>query len=233
MLDRWVTFLAKKPLFYPYLKDWQAMIAQGGTEDQAKFLGDSFQQRIADIELENAAIEKENDKIKAKAGVITEHPKDAKPSDFDTYDEFCPGCTLELKVMSTEKANFYEDLFIRQLGTGVFEERGMPGLFSFRGWDLAVSDRPSRHTFLHCRKKAATSRRSARSIRSCMAWLTSHRRSTLRLICAAIRMRMAMSYLVLFRPCLDLPARSLTRKAAEGFNLPTILLQVRWPAASS
>ena len=73
---------------------------------------------------------KENDKIKAKAGVITDHrEKDAKPSDFDTYDEFCPGCTLELKVMSTEKANFYEDLFIRQLGTGVFDERGMPGLF--------------------------------------------------------------------------------------------------------
>ena len=153
MLDRWVAFLAKKPLFYPYLKDWQAMIAQGGTEDQARFLGDSFQQRILDLEIENAAIEKENDKIKAKAGVLTEHPKDAKPSDFDTYDEFCPGCTLELKVMATEKANFYEDLFIRQLGTGVFEERGLPGLFSFRGWDLVRRLGPAEQAYLSALQK--------------------------------------------------------------------------------
>ena len=148
MLNRWVAFLAKKPLFYPYLKEWQAMIAQGGTEDQAKFLGDSFQQRIADLILENKAIEEENDKIKAKAGVLTEHPKDAKPSDFDTYDEFCPGCTLELKVMSTEKANLYMDLFIRQLGTGIFEERGLPGLFAYRGWDLVRRLGPAEQAYL-------------------------------------------------------------------------------------
>jgi mono/diheme cytochrome c family protein len=139
LLDRWVAFLAKKPLFYPYLKDWQAMIAQGGTEDQARFLGESFQQRILDLELEEKKIEDENDKIKARAGVPTEREKDVKPSDFDTYDQFCPGCTLELKVMDPEKANLYVDLFVRNIstdagpGTG---ERGQPGLFLFRGWDL-------------------------------------------------------------------------------------------------
>jgi mono/diheme cytochrome c family protein len=153
MLDRWVAFLAKKPLYYPDLKEWQAMIAQGGTEDQARFLGDSFQQRILDLELEEKAIEKENDKIKAKAGVLTEHPKDAKPSDFDTYDEFCPGCTLELKVMATPKANLYEDLFLRQLGTGVFEERGLPGLFAFRGWDLVRRLGPAEQAYLSALQK--------------------------------------------------------------------------------
>lgn len=136
MLDRWVSFLAKKPLFYPYLKDWQAMIAEGGTEDQAKYLADSFQKQVIDLEIEEKAIEDENDKIKAKAGVPTEREKDVKPNEFDTYDQFCPGCTLELKVMSTEKANLYEDMFLRQLGTGMFDERGLPGLFVFRGWDL-------------------------------------------------------------------------------------------------
>jgi hypothetical protein len=136
VLDRWVAFLAKKPLFYPYLKEWQAMIAEGGTEDQAKFLADSFQKRVVDLEIEEKAIEDENDKIKAKAGVPTEREKDVKPNEFDTYDQFCPGCTLELKVMSTEKANLFEDLFLRQLGTGIFDERGLPGLFVFRGWDL-------------------------------------------------------------------------------------------------
>jgi mono/diheme cytochrome c family protein len=153
MLDRWVAFLAKKPLYYPYLKEWQAMIAQGGTEDQARFLGDSFQQRILDLELEEKAIEAENDKIKAKAGVPTEREKDVKPSDFDTYDQFCPGCTLELKVMTTPKANLYEDLFLRQLGTGVFEERGLPGLFAFRGWDLVRRLGPAEQAYLSALQK--------------------------------------------------------------------------------
>ncbi len=148
MLDRWVKFLAKKPTYYPYLIEWQAMIAQGGTEDQAKYLADAFQQRIVDLELENKKIEDENDKIKAKAGVLTEHPKDAKPTDFDTYDEFCPGCTLELKVLTPEKANLYEDLFLRQLGTGIFEERGLPGLFIFRGWDLVRRLGPVQQAYL-------------------------------------------------------------------------------------
>ena len=148
MLDRWVNFLAKKPLFYPYLKDWQAMIAQGGTEDQAKFLAASFQHRIDDLEIENKAIDDENEKIKAKAGVPTEREKDVKPNEFDTYDQFCPGCTLELKVLPTEKANFYADLFIRQLGTGVFEERGQPGLFAFRGWDLVRRLGPAQQAYL-------------------------------------------------------------------------------------
>ncbi len=148
MLDRWVAFLAKKPLFYPYLKEWQAMIAEGGTEDQAKYLADSFQRRVTDLEIEEKAIEDENDKIKAKAGVPTEREKDVKPNEFDTYDQFCPGCTLELKVMSTEKANLYEDMFLRQLGTGVFEERGLPGLFVFRGWDLERRLGPAEQAYM-------------------------------------------------------------------------------------
>ncbi len=148
MLDRWVAFLAKKPLFYPYLKEWQAMIAEGGTEDQAKYLADSFQKRVIDLEIEEKAIEDENDKIKAKAGVPTEREKDVKPNQFDTYDEFCPGCTLELKVMSTEKANLYEDLFLRQLGTGIFDERGLPGLFVFRGWELQRRLGPAEQAYL-------------------------------------------------------------------------------------
>ena len=33
LLDRWVKFLDRKQSYYPYLHDWQMMIAQGGTED--------------------------------------------------------------------------------------------------------------------------------------------------------------------------------------------------------
>jgi mono/diheme cytochrome c family protein len=149
-LDRWVKFLAKKPAYYPYLIDWQRMIAQGGTEDQAKYLADSFQHRIFDLEIENAKITEQNDKIKAKADVPTERAKDVKPNEFDTYDQFCPGCTLELKVMSPEKANLFTDLFIRDL-TGGDEFGGVnidPGLFVFRGWELTRRLGPAQQAYL-------------------------------------------------------------------------------------
>ncbi len=133
-LERWVKFLGKKQTFYPNLHDWQMMIAQGGTEDQAKYLGDVFQDTVLDLETEEAKIDEENDKIKAKAGVPVRRKKEAKPNEFDTYDEFCPGCTLELKVMTPERANLYSDLFVRSLGSD--EGRGDPGLFAYRGWAL-------------------------------------------------------------------------------------------------
>jgi mono/diheme cytochrome c family protein len=150
LLDRWVKFLAKKPLYYPYLTEWQRMIAQGGTEDQAKYLAASFQQRILDLEIENAKINEENEKIKAKAGVPTERAKDVKPNDFDTYDQFCPGCTLELKVLPPEKANLYTDLFVRDLTAGdEFSGVGIePSLFVFQGWELTRRLGPAQQAYL-------------------------------------------------------------------------------------
>ena len=137
-LDRWVKFLSRKQTYYPYLHDWQMMVAAGGSEDQAKYLGDQFQELIFDIEIEQKAIEEENEKIKVKSDVPVRRKKDAKPNEFDTYDEFCPGCTLELKVMTPERANLYTDLFIRPLSSGEEDApgRGEPALFSYRGWAL-------------------------------------------------------------------------------------------------
>jgi len=148
LLDRWVKFLAKKQSYYPYLHDWQMMIAQGGAEDQAKALADSFQQRIFDLELEEKQLDEDNEKIKAKADVPTRRKKDAKPNEFDTYDEFCPGCTLELKVMTPEKANLYTDLFVRAL-TSDSEGRGDPALFTFRGWELTRRLGPAEQQYLN------------------------------------------------------------------------------------
>jgi mono/diheme cytochrome c family protein len=150
MLDRWVKFLAKKPLYYPYLKDWQLMVAEGGTEEQAKYLGESFQKTVLDLETKEKAIEEENEKIKSKAGVPTTRVKDAKPNQFDTYDEFCPGCTLELKVLPVEEANLYTDLFVRALGSDddISGRRGDPALFKFSGWELTRRLGPVEQAYL-------------------------------------------------------------------------------------
>jgi hypothetical protein len=43
LFDRWLAFLDKRPVFYPFLKEWQAMIARGGTAKEAARIAGEFQ----------------------------------------------------------------------------------------------------------------------------------------------------------------------------------------------
>jgi mono/diheme cytochrome c family protein len=135
MLERWVSYLKTPKKQYPFLKDWQAMVASGGSEDEAKALGDSFQELVISVMLDARKIKKENDIIKAKGDVPEPLDRDAKPNEFETDDQFCPGCLLELKTLPTEKATLWVDLFLRLSESGD-DERAKPGLFVFRGWSL-------------------------------------------------------------------------------------------------
>ncbi len=135
MLERWVNYLKTPKKQYPFLKDWQAMIATGGSEDQAKALADSYQNLVLGIMADAKKIKKENDIIKAKGDVPERLERDARPNEFETDDQFCPGCNLELKTLPTEKANLWVDLFLRSLESAD-DERAKPGLFVFRGWGL-------------------------------------------------------------------------------------------------
>jgi mono/diheme cytochrome c family protein len=135
MLERWVKFLAQPPKFYPYLKDWQAMIAAGGQEeDEAKALADAFQKLVLQVEIAQKGIKEQNDVIKAKADVKKRSKRDALPNEFETDDQFCPGCNLELKTLPTEQASLWVDLFMRALNSD--QEKPEPGLFVFRKWAL-------------------------------------------------------------------------------------------------
>src|ERR1700730_604026 len=135
MLDRWVKFLAQPPKFYPFLKDWQAMIAAGGKEeDEAKALGDAFEKLVLQVEIAQKAIKEQNEVIKAKADVKKHSRRDALPNEFETDDQFCPGCNLELKTLPTEQASLWVDLFMHSLNSD--EEKPEPGLFVFGDWAL-------------------------------------------------------------------------------------------------
>jgi len=135
LLDRWVKFLAQPPKFYPFLKDWQAMIAAGGKEeDEAKALADAFQKLVLQVEIAQRGIKEQNEVIKAKADVKKRSRRDALPNEFETDDQFCPGCNLELKTLPTGQASLWVDLFMRSLNSD--EEKPEPGLFVFRDWAL-------------------------------------------------------------------------------------------------
>src|SRR4029077_14231321 len=131
MLGLWVKFLAQPPKFYPYLKDWQAMITAGGKEeDEAKALADAFQDLVLRVDTAQKAIKEQNDVIKAKADVKKRSRRDALPNEFETDDQFCPGCSLELKTLPTEKASLWVDMFLYAMDSAE-GQRPLPGLLVF------------------------------------------------------------------------------------------------------
>ncbi len=141
LLDRWVKFLAKPPKFYPYLKDWQAMIARGGTPEEAKKLAGAFQQKLTSVMFAKSELREENEIIAAKSFTGTTKPKRAnKPNEFITNDDFCPGCSLQLKTLPLDDMNLWTDVFQRELSnddeTVQFNVHSKPGLLAFRGWSL-------------------------------------------------------------------------------------------------
>ena len=80
-------------------------------------------------------LKEENDIIKAKADVRKKPRRDAYPNEFETNDQFCPGCDLELKTMPIEPTNLYLDLFMVDLDSES-DQKPEPGLLSLHGWDL-------------------------------------------------------------------------------------------------
>src|SRR5260370_33143981 len=91
MLERWVKFLAQPPKFYPFLKDWQALIAAGGKEeDEAKALAEAFQRLVPRIEIAQRGVNEKHEGIEAKADLKKRSRRDALRNELETADRFCP-----------------------------------------------------------------------------------------------------------------------------------------------
>jgi len=139
LFDRWLRFLERKPTYYPFLTDWQAMIARGGTEKEADSLATAFQDLVVSVLLEQREIKKENDIITARALPSSKPKKPAnKPNEFKTNDDFCPGCGLELRSATKDRTALYRDVFVVDLESdgNVPPPLREPGLLRFRGWGL-------------------------------------------------------------------------------------------------
>jgi cytochrome c553 len=138
LFDRWLQFLAKRPVFYPFLKDWQALIARGGTAKEAATLADAFQTLLIGVVLEQREVKKENDNIKARALPSSKPREPANlPNEFKTNDDFCPGCGLELRSMSTERTALWGDVYRDNLDPDDAPGKTpRPGLLRFTGWGL-------------------------------------------------------------------------------------------------
>jgi hypothetical protein len=156
MFDRWVRFLAKPPTYYPFLKNWQAMMARGGSEEEAKTQAAELQALFLEVFFQHKAIKAENDIIRAKAAKGTQAKRAPRfPDEFLTNDDFCPGCDLNLKAFPTERALLHADLFEvdqNEEVTHIDDTTHKPGLFLFRDWGLIRRLPAERQQFLELLK---------------------------------------------------------------------------------
>jgi mono/diheme cytochrome c family protein len=151
VLERWVEYLPMNHA-YPYLNDWKAMVASpDSNEDQASVLADAFQKLVLRVRAKDAEIEEQNDVIRAKNDVPKHHLRDAKPSEFETFDQFCPGCELELKALPTNEAKLYQELFVTQSGDE--EEKFKPGVMYFSDWSLTRRLGPQWQSYIEAQQK--------------------------------------------------------------------------------
>jgi mono/diheme cytochrome c family protein/cytochrome c553 len=150
LFDRWLAFLDKRPVFYPFLKDWQAMIARGGTAKEAGTLAGDFQKLLLGLVIEQREVKKENDIIRARA-LPSSKPKDPAnlPNEFKTNDDFCPGCGLELRSMTVERTALYNDVFRFNLDPDDAPGKPpRPALLQFTGWALEQRLDPARRELI-------------------------------------------------------------------------------------
>ncbi len=135
-LERWIYFLAKEPRHYPYLVDWQEMIAtDGGTEERAQELADEFQRLVLEIVAEREKLEERNRKIIAKGTSLEEVKSTPMPNGFESFfDEH----QLELETLDRERFNLFYDVFIYDLDNQLDTFFPRPALLRFnnRSWGL-------------------------------------------------------------------------------------------------
>ena len=135
-LERWVKFLEKPPLNYPYLVEWQSMIRHGGSLEAAECIAGSFQETLLAIAHEFQENDERNEKIGIKAWPLDDKPPIPMPNEFKTsFEKY----HIEKEPMKRERVNLYVDAFRSDLEAGQNDgdtRKRRPGLFRFNDWGL-------------------------------------------------------------------------------------------------
>ena len=147
LLDRWTKYMARTTDKYKYKEAWQAMMKKKPpiNPQEAKKLALKFQEDVVAVMLARNEINDENKVIADKAMDGTKKKKRTnKPSNFVTNEDFCPGCSLQLKTLPDDQTAFWTEIFQRELRdaddpNAMMAEGnrfGKPGVLLFRGWGL-------------------------------------------------------------------------------------------------
>jgi cytochrome c553 len=138
LLERFVRFTRKEPKHYPNLVDWQAMIAQGGDDEEqekrAQELADGFQRELLELLVERDELEEHNEYLIARG---SKPPRERKsvpmPNEFESFFD---RHQLELETLANEEMKLYQDVFELDIDLTVYPIVYEPALLRFWGWGL-------------------------------------------------------------------------------------------------
>jgi hypothetical protein len=136
MLDRWVRFTTKPTLNYSIMKPWQALLARGGSLDEAQTFANEFYKKATAVSKLHDKLEVENEIELAKYKV-----------EDDQYDHLPNGLKrklnpsqIDLKGMDREDSYLWRDMFDKDLGENPDnidkQEKRPPALLKLEDWAL-------------------------------------------------------------------------------------------------
>jgi len=111
VLDRWVQYLKAARREHSYLKDWDDMIARGGTEDEAQNIGAALQDLALSVHAEKKAADEENKAALEASNAKKPGVSTKLPNGYASFDMFCDGCYFSTKVLARDRFIFWSDLF--------------------------------------------------------------------------------------------------------------------------
>ncbi len=136
ILQRWIEFLAKPPKNYPYLMEWQSLVAHGGDIEAAELQAEMFQEKLLAVVDEYEKKKERNRDIVTKAWPLDDKPPIPMPNTFKTeFEKY----HIELEPMERVRANLYTDVFLfdldaQQNADGYPGKK--PGLLKLTDWGL-------------------------------------------------------------------------------------------------
>lgn len=132
-LERWVRYLEVPKKDHPYLKDWNDLMARGGTAEEARKAAEEFQDVVLGTIAERKEVDEENRPIMAQAKLRRTPAEVLLPNRFVTYEDYCPGCSDTVRPLDRNKVLLYRDLFIEQEGRGEQPSKKPPGVLAYKG----------------------------------------------------------------------------------------------------
>ena len=124
ILKRWVEYLGKRDRDHPLLNGWDALVAKKAPEEDVRKFARGFQELVLSIMAEKKAIEDENQSLLAQHRPQKSSMK-RLPNGYTSYDEFCPGCDVEVKALARDKYVLWNDLFAAKRAVLAVEEKSL------------------------------------------------------------------------------------------------------------
>ena len=135
-LERWVKYLENPQKEHPYLKEWNELMARGGTVDEARRVADEFQNLVLTVIAQKKEADAENLPISAEAKRRQTSAEVLLPNRFVTYEDYCPGCSDAIRPLERNKLLLWSDLFVEQKSSSEEPSKKLSGILLYTGEKL-------------------------------------------------------------------------------------------------